>query len=205
MGYDLIGCLVIYPEELTEKELNTLLKQSENLLKVLQHKNLPRVLYDFYNSKDVTLSVTSDILSVTNNRLPATMVNTLHNSEYWDSLMTSLEYLSYDDIDEEEAIENYEEMLEEDACDLKNIILSFKEKNHPKFLPYRDSATRIIKILNRNYILAFAGDSSYGDEPQGLGYETLGYWMRFGILDYLESLLPVESNSEMFLNYLNKT
>lgn len=64
----------------------------------------------------------------------------------------------------------------------------------------RDTSYRTYTILGRKYYSIFAGEMSWGDEPEGAGYSRLKDLDKAGLLHRIEELtIPSESPAEHFI------
>jgi len=81
--------------------------------------------------------------------------------------------------------------LEEVAFELKSIkeLIPEIRKRITNFnWDHRDVDCRIIKILNRDFSMIFAGEQTWGDAPEGSGYSYLLELDRVGILIVMENI-----------------
>ena len=60
----------------------------------------------------------------------------------------------------------------------------------PAQFNYRDSASATVKINGVDMAMLFAGELSWGDEPQGAGYTALRALYRTGLIDVLYDAVP---------------
>ena len=152
MGADMIGYQTMFPVKFTEDEAKKLNKHLDDVEKLLKTPNLAQLITLEDSAEDTYLKQLNELLS----ELP--------------------EEIERDGIhDDEDEIKNLIEAY-------SNLIPYAREFIKEPHISERDSSTRIYNILGRKFQSVFAGEMSWGDEPQGGGYEILKNLDKIGIL-----------------------
>jgi len=168
MGADLLGYQAMYPLKFTKDEIETL---NQHLKDVTALLNTPSLNELYSKEVDAHGKYTSKL----NNLIP--------------SFTSECDTRGFnEDPDEiQDLIDEYKELIKEGY----NFI-----KDHE--VDGRDTSWRIYHILGRKYYSVFAGQESWGDEPEGGGYETLKNWDRINVLGIAEGFIP-QSQSLHFI------
>jgi len=167
MGADLLGYITLIPYKLTDKEIKECEKHLNDLENLLKNP-------------DFICKIASEESS------DAPMTKALQKLS--PRAVYEMEMISYNGEDIEELEDLFENILE--------LIPQAKSFIHNPTIESRDTCWRSYRILGRNFLMIFAGDTSWGDEPQGEGYETLKMIDMVGILSKIEEMtIPSESLS----------
>ena len=175
MGQDLIGYQTMYPQELTDKEKKELKEYLGRVDSLLKTPNLGKII-----EEEQTETPMGTYLKQLNELIPYLP------SDLDDEGLTETEDIQF-------KVGEYLEMIPEALEFLDSLELNG-----------RDVSDRVFTLLGRNYISVFAGDMSYGDEPEGTGYETLKLLDKIGLIDRLEALIPNQSNTEYYMEALDE-
>lgn len=176
MGADMIGYQTMMPEKLTKEEKKILNDHLDELETLLKGKDFIKKLAKEKTWEDPLLKKLNDIAPL----IPSEMEN-----------------ITFDSDDEE------------DQEELKDLIESvfgyipearkFINASETKF-GGRDTSYRSYTILGRTFYAVFAGEMSWGDEPDGEGYQLLKNLDRVGVLSLIEKLtIPSQSLSVQFI------
>lgn len=169
MGADMIGYQTMFPVKFTEDEAKKLNKHLDDVEKLLKTPNLAQLITLEDSAEDTYLKQLNELLS----ELP--------------------EEIERDGIhDDEDEIKNLIEAY-------SNLIPYAREFIKEPHISERDSSTRIYNILGRKFQSVFAGEMSWGDEPEGGGYEALKNLDKIGILWIAEKLTIPQSQSLHFI------
>lgn len=170
MGADLIGYQTMYPEKFDQDEKEKLLKFIKKIESFLSTPNLAELLTKESKATD----------------------------PYYKLLNELVPYIAYEI--EEQGIQNDEDEIQ---CLIEEVLAGIEEGK--SFLDFpnvsgRDSSDRVYVFGGRTFIAVFAGESTWGDEPEGSGYTKLKQLDRIGLLHEIETLcLPSsEPNSIRF-------
>jgi len=169
MGADLLGYQTMFPQELTKEEKKKLNKHLDEIESLLKTPNLPKLITEEDSSE-------GKYLSKLNETVP--------------SLPNEIEMEGYHD-DEEELkflIETYTDLIPDAREFLDNL-----------HIDGRDVSDRYYNILGRKYVSVFAGDMSWGDEPEGGGYEQLKNLEKLNLLWKIEEMTIPQSKSMHFI------
>ena len=169
MGADMIGYQSMFPVEFTKDEKEKLNKYLDEVEKLLKTPNLANLITKEDSAEGTYLKQLNELV---------------------DSLPNEIEEMGYHDDEEElkSLIEAYTDLIP----DAREFI------NEPN-VSERDSSTRIYNILGRKYQSVFAGEMTWGDEPEGGGYEVLKNLDKIGILWKAEELTLPTSQSLHFI------
>ena len=172
MGADMIGYHTMVPQKYTERELKELNSYRDNLEALFKGADFIKTLAKETHSDE-------PILKQLNDMVPE-FVHDLNN-------------ITYDEEDTGDLTSMVEEMIE----DIKTAREFLKD---PDIDSARDTSMRCYTILGRKYTSYFAGDMSWGDSPDGEGYNKLKTVDRTGLLYKIEELtIPSESLSVNFI------
>ena len=175
MGADLIGYQTMLPMELTneeKKECHTHLDELEGLLKS------PDFLCKIAAEESAEEPLLKEL-----NRLSPLAASEMNNLCYGDGT----------DPDDLEELDDY-------FTSILNLIPYSHKFIEEMDFGDRDTSWRVYKILGRKFYSVFAGEMSYGDEPEGGGYETLKGLDMVGLLSKIESMtIPSEPLSVQFI------
>lgn len=169
MGADMIGYQTMFPVKFTEDETKKLNKHLDDVEKLLKTPNLALLITKEESAEEPYLKQL--------NKLIPDLPNEIENEGYHD--------------DEDEI-----KYLVESFADLISDAREFVREPH---LSERDSSTRIYNILGRKFQSVFAGEMSWGDEPEGGGYAVLKNLDKIGILWMAENLTIPQSQSLHFI------
>lgn len=173
MGADLLGYHTMIPDKLTAKEKKILKKHLDDFEKLLKSKNFAQKLAKETSANDPLLSQL--------NSLSPLMVDDMSNR------------ITYD----EENFEQLEELIEEILGLIPDARKFIDTLN---FGGERDLSSRIYTILGRKFHSIFAGEMSWGDEPEGEGYELFKNLDRVGLLSKIEEItIPSQPLSVQFI------
>jgi hypothetical protein len=175
MGAELIGYQTMMPEKLTKEEEKIINAHLDELETLLKGKDFIKKLAKEKTCDDPLLKKLNDIAPL----IPSEMEN-----------------ITFDSDDEEDQVE------------LKDLIESVYEyiPEARKFIKSicgfwgRDTSYRGYTILGRTFYAVFAGEMSWGDEPDGEGYLLLKNLDRVGVLSLIEKItIPSQSLSIQFI------
>lgn len=176
MGADMIGYQTMMPDKLTKKEKEILNAHLDELETLLKGKDFIKKLAKEKSCNDPLLSKLNEISPL----IPSEMEN-----------------LSFDGENEED---------QEELKDLIDSVLEYipearKFINAPETnFGGHDTSYRSYTILGRTFYSVFAGEMSWGDEPDGEGYQLLKNLDRVGVLSKIEELtIPSKSLSVQFI------
>ena len=169
MGADMLGYQTMYPQEFTTDEKKKLNKHLDDVKALLQTANLAELV-----SKEEDAHGT--YISKLNNLIP-NFCNDLDN-----------EGLAEEADEIQGFIETYLELIDDGREFIKK-----------QYVDGRDVSDRYYTILGRTFVNVFAGEMSWGDEPQGGGYQTLKGLDRINLLGRIESLCIPQSQSLHFI------
>ena len=169
MGADMLGYQSMFPVEFTEDEKKKLNKHLDDVENLLKTPNLAHLITLEEDAEGTYLKPLNELLP---------------------SLTNEIEEQGWHD-DEEEI-----KCLVETFADLIGDAREFIDEPH---VSERDSSTRIYNILGRKFQSVFAGEMSWGDEPEGGGYEVLKNLDKIGILWMAEQLTIPQSQSLHFI------
>lgn len=171
MGADLIGYQTMIPDKFTAKEKKILKKHLDDLEKLLKGKNFVKNLAKETSNEDPLLKII--------NELSPLLASDME------------ERCSYDE-------ESYEE-LEDLITEVIEVIPEARQFIEHTNFGGRDCSSRVYTILGRQFHSIFAGEMSWGDEPEGEGYAQLKNLDRVGLLSKIEELtIPSKSLSVQF-------
>jgi hypothetical protein len=176
MGANLIGYQTMMPVKLTKEEKKIFNNHLDELDTLLKGKDFIKKLAKEKTCDDPILKKLYEIAPL---------------------ITSEMENLSFGSEDEE------------DQEELKDLIDSFIEyiPEARKFINAsetnfggEDTSYRTYTILGRNFYSVFAGEMSWGDEPDGEGYQLLKNLDRVGVLSLIEKLtIPSQSLSVQFI------
>ena len=169
MGADLIGYQTMFPVKFTEEELAKLNQFLDKINQLLSTPNLAKLVSKEESAEDTYLKQLNELVPALPNEM-----------DVWGY---------YDD----------EEELKELIKTYKDLIPDAREFIESPSINERDSSSRIHTILGRKYVSVFAGEMSWGDEPQGSGYELLKDLDRVNLLREIEQLTIPNSRSIHFI------
>ncbi len=172
MGADLIGYQTMIPDKFTAKEKKILNKHLDDFETLLTSKDFVKNLAKETSANDPLLSQL--------NILSPLLVDDMSNR------------ITYDE-------ESYEE-LEDLINEVIEIIPEARQFIEHTNFGGRDCSSRIYTILGRQFHSIFAGEMSWGDEPEGEGYAQLKNLDKVGLLSKIEELtIPSKSLSVEFI------
>jgi hypothetical protein len=171
MGSELCGYHTIIPSKLTDKEKKTLHEHLDNLEKLLTTPNIAKEISEEDTANGKYLKQLNNICS------------------YIPNEMDIQGYFGEDWVDE------IQDMIDE----IVSLIPMGRKFLDDIVFEGRDLSVREIKILGRRYLMIFGGDSTWGDEPEGLAYTTLKDLDKLNLLTTIEKLTIPSSNSEHFI------
>ncbi len=169
MGADMIGYQSMFPVEFTQEEKDKLNKHLDAIESLLKTPNLPNLITKEDSSEGTYLKQLNELVPCLPNEIEE---NGYHDDE------NELKYL----------VEAYSDLIP----DAREFI------NEPH-ISERDSSTRIYNILGRKMQCVFAGEMSWGDEPEGGGYERLKNLDKINLLWEIESMTIPTSKSMHFI------
>jgi len=169
MGADLIGYQTMFPVEFTDDEKKKLNKHLDDVEKLLKTPKLPTLIANEADANGIYLKQINDLIPF--------FTHEIDDEGY------------HDDEDEIGYLVNSFVVLIPDARE-------FIKEPH---VSERDSSTRIYNILGRKFQSVFAGEMSWGDEPEGGGYEKLKNLDKIGVLWKAEQLTIPNSQSLHFI------
>ena len=169
MGADLIGYQTMFPEKFTNEEKEKLLKHLDDIEKLLKTPKLPTLVANEEDANGKYLKQINDIVP---------------------DLANDIEEHGYHDDDEEirYLIESFIELIPDAREFIEN----------PQIYS-RDSSSREYNILGRVFVSVFAGELTYGDEPEGQGYETLKNLDKLNLLWVIETMCLPKSKAVHFI------
>jgi hypothetical protein len=170
MGADLIGYQTMLPAKLTKEELVKINKHLDDVEALLKDEKLPARVAKEEDAH-------GEYLSKLNNLIP-TFPCDLDN----DGIAEEEEEIKY-------LAETYLDLVGEG----RKFLTDFPN------IEGRDISIRGFRILGRLFVSIFAGDMSWGDEPEGYGYSTLKDLDKINLLGYIETLCIPDSQSTHFI------
>jgi len=176
MGSSLSGYQTMIPEKLTDKEKKELKFHLDELESLIRTPNFREEIAKEESSKDKWTK-----------QLQALSPLAVHEME-------NLTF--YDDEDYGKYIDFFQEIL--------NIIPETRKFIDDTKVEANDVFERTYKILGRNFRSIFAGESSWGDEPEGSGYQTLKMLDIVGLLAKIEELTIPSANPSIHFIKENK-
>ena len=169
MGADLLGYQTIFPVKFTEEELEKLNKYINRIDSFLSTPNLADLISKEESEDDTYLKQLNELVP---------------------EIAYAIEEMGYhDDVEEIDSLINT----------FKDYIPEAREFIEEPHICERDSSTRVIKLLGREIQIVFAGEMSWGEEPEGYGYEKLKSLDKLGILWEIERLTIPNSRSIHFI------
>lgn len=176
MGADMIGYQTMMPEKLTKEEKKILNAHLDELETLLKGKDFIKKLAKEKTFDDPLLKKLNELSPL----IPSEMEN-----------------ITFDADDEED---------QEELKDLIESVYGYipearKFINAPETnFGGRDTSYRSYTILGRKFYSVFAGEMSWGDEPNGDGFQLLKNLDRVGVLSKIETLtIPSQSLSVQFI------
>jgi len=169
MGADMIGYQTMMPEQLTDDEKKKLNKHLDDVEKLLKTPNLPKLITEEEDAKGTYLAQLNELVPMLTNEIEE---QGFHDDE------EELKYL----------VETYADFIP----DARGFIDSI-------FIDGRDVSTRYYNILGRKFVSFFAGELSWGDEPEGGGYEQLKNLDKLNLLWKIEQMTIPISKSLHFI------
>jgi len=164
MGADLIGYQTMYPSKFDDKEKKILKEYLDKVKALLNTPNLANIL-----TKE---KIATD--------------------PYYKLLLESASYINYEIEDRgyHDSEEEIQELIDEVIGCLEGAY-NFIENTE---IEERDVSSRTYTFGGIEYTSIFAGEASWGDEPDGYGYETLRSLDRVGLLYVIENnFLPTNN------------
>jgi len=171
MSQCLIGYQTMIPENFTAREKKILHEHLDNLEKLLKTPNLAKLIVEESDAHGKYLKQL--------NRVCLYIPNEINNQGYFS--------------------EDHEEEVQELIDEVLSLINSGREFIEKIELEGEDLSWRYYNILSRRYLAIFAGETTYGDEPDGRGYNQLKDLDKIELLSAIERLTIPSSNSEHFI------
>jgi len=169
MGADMIGYQTMFPVEFTKEEKEKLNTFLDEVEKLLKTPNLPNLIANEQGAEDTYLKQLNELIPDLPNEI---------EEQGW-----------HEDEDElKDLIETFIDLIPEAR--------EFIKEPH---VSERDSSTRIYNILGRKFQSVFAGGMSWGDEPDGGGYEKLMNLDKLNLLLEIEQLTIPQSQALHFI------
>jgi len=179
MSSALLGYHVLFPIKLTDKEKKECLRHLNDLAKLIKSQDF------IYN-----------LARETSNSEP--LSKQLYELSPWAA--AEIDNFAYNMEDKENDIEEDGEEYEEHFDNVLSCIPEAKKFIENINLDYNDVSYRVFMIMERKFITIFAGCETWGDEPDGTGYQTLKDLDKVGLINKIEKLtIPNTSQSIHFI------
>lgn len=181
MGADLIGASITLPVKLSDKEKQKLRDHFKELKKILDTPNISKIIAKELNS----------------------------NYPYLNKILELAPGVVYaiDECSDNTDPEEIEEVLENVIDTLGDIdtMLDMDRIIDHGSLYARDTSSCSVKIHNRDYETFFGGEMSWGDEPEGAGYEFIKNLIIAGLQFALEEhCFHNQPNTQTYLEHLGE-
>lgn len=169
MGADMCGYQTMYPKEFTTNEKKKLHQHLKDVELLLKTPNLSELVAKEEDAH-------GEYVSKLNNLIP--------------SFTSDLDDQGFAEIPEE---------IEEYITEYLDLLPMGREFIESPAIEGRDCSWRFYKIMGRDFISMFAGEMSWGDEPEGLGYQSLKGLDKINLLGTIETLCTPQSQSLHFI------
>ena len=169
MGADMIGYQTMFPQELTREEKEKLNKHLDDIETLLRTPNLAKMVAEEESANDTYLKQLNEKVQY--------IPHEIEGQGFHDDV-DEIQYLIDEHLD---LIDTGREFIED---------LNINE---------RDTSSSTYSILGRNYVSVFAGEMTWGDEPEGGGYEILKNLDKLNLLWEIEQLTIPQSKSIHFI------